>query len=227
MYKLFYHYKQLEKEYYKMIYIKKELELSKKKINNGNTYDREFLYCEVIGYVNNKKNKFFIINKGYNDGVGKNMIVIDGITILGKIIETYSHYSKVSCLDNEQQYISVVFQNNNKGILKGNRNNEENTMSLIHKYHQAKDSIEIGELVYSSGKGLVYPPGYLVGRVAQNNKINCFEYNIIIKNAYNIEEIEYCSVIIHEATHEKNIQEIADSQEEIDENQHTLIESIN
>jgi rod shape-determining protein MreC len=198
--KLVYQYKKLEKEYEKLRYLEKEILLNKKRINNSNTYNQNFIFAEVIGYIFNKKNKFFFINRGSVDGLNKNMIVVEGITILGKIVEVYDHCSKVLFLDNDEQYISAVFENSNsKGILKGNRNNEENTMSLVHLYNETQDNITIGERVYSSGKGLLFPPGYLIGSIKKINKINSLENHIIIQNAYNIKNIEYCDVIINDS----------------------------
>lgn len=195
--KLIYEYKKLKKEHNKYAYLEKEIEISKKRINNSNTYNRDFLFAEIIGYIKNKKYKFFFINRGRYDGIKINMIAVEGITILGKVVEVYSHYSKVLFLDNSEQYISVIFDKNNvKGILKGNRNNQENTMILIHMYNEAKDSIEVGEKVYSSGKGLLFPSGYLIGTVKEINKINCLENNIIIENDFDIKNIEYCDIII-------------------------------
>ncbi len=201
IFKLIHDYNILNKEYNKLNYLKNEIEMYKNKINNYNTYHRNFLPAEIIGYINNKKHKYFFINRGLLDNIQENMIVINGITILGRITKVYSYYSKVIFLDNNEQYISVVFNKNNiKGILKGNRNNEEGTMSLIHIYNDTKDCIEVGEKVYSSGKGLLFPPGYLIGTVKKINKINCLENNIIITNDYDINNIYYCDIIIDEKT---------------------------
>ena len=196
---LIYEYKKLQKEHNQLIYLNNELALYKKRINNNNTYDRNFLFAEIMGYIQNQKYKFFFINRGSLDGVAINMIAIDGMTILGKVVEVYSHYSKILFLDNNDQYISVIFEKNNiKGILKGNRNNQENTMSLMHIYNEEKDAIKAGEKVYSSGKGLLFPPGYLIGKVKTINKINCFENKIIIENDYDIKNIQYCEIILEE-----------------------------
>lgn len=197
IFKLIYEYKKLEKNYNQLKYLEKELSLHKNRINNSNTYNQNFLFAEIIGFIFNKKYKFFFINRGSIDGISKNMIVVEGITILGKVVEVYEHYAKVLFLDNEEQYISVVFEKSHcKGILKGNRKNEENTMSLIHLYNEEKDNITVGEKVYSSGKGLLFPPGYLIGTIKKINKINSLEQNIIIENDYKINNIEYCDVII-------------------------------
>jgi rod shape-determining protein MreC len=209
IFKLIYEYKKLQKEYNILKYLKKELLLSKNRLNNSNTYQRNFLFAEIIGYISHKKYKFFFINRGEIDGVRKNMIVVEGITILGKIVEVHSHYSKVLFLDNDEQYISVVFENSNcKGILKGNRSNEDNTMSLIHMYNEGKELINVGEKVYSSGKGLIFPPGYLIGTIKQIDKINYLENNIIIKNDYDINTIEYCDIIIDENITNTELEEI-------------------
>lgn len=206
IYKLIVDYQRLKKENNEKNFLKKELEEYKKYINNGKTFERKKLITEIIGYTETKENKFIIINRGNVDQIAKHMVVVDPTNcIIGKITEVYDYYSKVIPLDNVDQYISVIFENNIEAILQGNRNEQNNTMKVIHIYNNQHKNINEAQPVFSSGKGLLFPAGFMVGRIIKHNFDNYLDHNIIIKNEYDLQNSPYCFVIIPE-NHTKNIE---------------------
>lgn len=206
IYKLIVDYQKLKKEYNETIFLKKELEQYKKYINNGKTFERKKLIAEIIGYTETRQNKFIIINRGKIDQIAKHMVVVDCTNcIIGKITEVYDHYSKVIPLDNIDQYISVIFENNIEAILQGNRNEQKNTMKVIHIYNNEHKNINDSQPVFSSGKGLLFPAGFMVGKIIKHNLDNYLDHNIIIRNEYDLQNSPYCFVIIPE-NHAKNIE---------------------
>jgi rod shape-determining protein MreC len=206
IYKLIVDYQKLKKEHNETIFLKKELEEYKKYINNGKTFERKKLITEIIGYTETRENKFIIINRGSVDKMAKHMVVVDPTNcIIGKITEVYDHYSKVIPLDNIDQYISVIFENNIEAILQGNRNEQKNTMKVIHIYNNQHKNINDAQPVFSSGKGLLFPAGFMVGKIIKHNLDNYLDHNIIIKNEYDLQSSPYSFVIIPE-NHAKNIE---------------------
>lgn len=198
-YKLLSQYLCLNKEYQKIIYQKNEIEKFKKIIENGYTYNRNFLTAEIIGIIENTQKRVCFINRGNKDNIKKNMIVVQGITIIGKIITVFDYYSEVLLLDNSEQNISVIFDKSKlRAIAKGNGENQENTMKVIHVYDDKINEIELGELVYSSGHGLLFPPGYLVGKVSKIYSPNSFEKEIFIESCTNLPLITSCIILLDE-----------------------------
>lgn len=197
IYKLIANYQIYKKKYYEIKFLEKELNVYKNKINNGNTFYKNTLLTEIIGYINNKKEKFIIINRGKIDNIVKNMVLIDNKNcILGKIVEIYDYYSKVLLIDNKDQYISVVFENNIEAILQGNCDEKEKTMKVIHIYNNQNKEIKKDDIVFSSGKGLLFPAGYVIGSIIENDTSNYLNQKIIIQNDYDLSDNNYCYIII-------------------------------
>lgn len=209
IYKVLYNYQQMKINYQKTLFLQEELQKYKKEINNGNTYDHPHLSAEIIGYIKNKNKKVLFINRGKRDNIEKNMIVVDGITILGKVITIFEQYSEVLLLDDEQQTISVVFGKTQlRGIAKGNRTQKDNTMSIIYMYDDKKEEIQIGDLVYASGQGLLYPAGYIVGTVLEIRTINYLEKEIFIQNGFDLSRALTCTVLFEKPASPEILEEI-------------------
>lgn len=193
-------YRILEEKYNRLSFLYKELLFFKKYMKNSMTFNRKVLITDILGYIINKKGKFFFINRGKLDGVEKSMIVVSGSTILGKVSEVFNHYAKVNSIDNSDQYISVVFESSSlQTILKGNREEKENTMislSLVKDDAYTKNIVSIGEKVFTTGKGLSFPAGFFVGEVVENTIINHYENKIVIKNNFDISTLDSCEIIL-------------------------------
>jgi rod shape-determining protein MreC len=220
--KYFYQYTKLiqnKKKFYKIIaeinkikrmnyenhFLKQEIDLYRYFINNGKVFNKNLLLTEVLGYVNTKKEKFIIINKGSEDFISEDMVVIttDNV-ILGRITVVYDYFSIVKLLDNDDQYIAGIIDKKIEFMIKGQRSQQEYTMNVINVVNKYNLPIENNMLVYTSGKGLVYPAGYCIGVV------NCIDSkgaipHIIIKNMYEIDALDYCYIIVP-PNHKKNIE---------------------
>lgn len=212
IYKLLIAYHQLKKQFYKNLYFLRGLKNFELYLAQEKTYQRESISAEILGFIENKEKKVIFINKGIKDGLALGMVVVSGMTLLGKIITLFDSYAEVLLLDDEKQSVSVIFESSElRGIAKGARKNSGQSMTLVHLYDDTTKEPQKGEVVFASGKGFVFPAGYVVGRVSDIETVNYAEKIIHIKNDYDLNKIETCQILINDSVERKIEQEIKNS----------------
>jgi rod shape-determining protein MreC len=125
--------------------------------------------AEIIGRDPHNLFSALVINKGKHSGVANNMPVIayqNGTeSLVGKVIQTGQFESLVMPLYDVSSFISSrLAESRYEGIVEGQGNPEAALlMRFIRK--RARDEINYGDLVVTSGMGGVYPSGINIGRV--------------------------------------------------------------
>jgi len=111
------------------------------------------------------------INKGEQDGVTTNMVVITAEGMVGKVQTTSKFTSTVKLLTGFDQYnrMSATVSRDNKndifGMIEGY---DKETESLLFRIIEESDKkLEEGELVVSSGMGGTFPAGLVIGEVKE------------------------------------------------------------
>jgi len=145
------------------------LEQENKQLRKDLRYKRKNLYhlrtiaAEVIARGNDSWFETLVIDKGWKDGVETDRAVICREGLVGRVIETSPHFSKVMLLLNQNSNISVeVRRTGDKGIIQGRGTND-----LILKYIPHSSVLAKGLPVYTSGISLVFPPGLLIGHISR------------------------------------------------------------
>ncbi|MFG6116411.1 rod shape-determining protein MreC [Halobacillus sp. MO56] len=118
-----------------------------------------------------------IVNRGEAHGVKRNMAVITGEGMIGKIQSTDKFHSTVRLLSGfglSNRISAWVWQEDQPihGLIQGY---DEDTESLLLKEIDYDAEIKEGEKVVSSGKGGVFPAGLLIGEVT---KVEMDEYGL-------------------------------------------------
>jgi len=141
-----------------------------------------------------------VINKGSFSGVANNMAVVawqNGTqALVGKVIQTGIFESLVMPIFDENSLVSSRFSVSRfEGIVEG-QGNPETALLMRFVSKRARDEINIGDIVISSGMGGVFPAGINIGRVSG---INVLEYEttleIEIKSMIDFSRLEYVFVI--------------------------------
>jgi rod shape-determining protein MreC len=156
--------------------------------------------AELIGRDPDNLFSAFVINKGKQEGIANNMPVIayqNGVqALVGKVIQTAQFESFVMPLYDSSSYVSSrLSESRYEGIVEGRGSAEfPLVMRLIRK--QARDEINYGELVVSSGMGGIYPPGITIGRVSnilyQEDETSM---GVELETAVDFSRLEYVFVI--------------------------------
>jgi len=145
--------------------------------------------AELIGRDPNNLFSEFVINKGTRAGVAVNMPVIayhsGSQGLVGKVVNAGAFESLVMPLYNESCYVSArLSESRYEGIVEGQGIPE---IPLLMRFitKRARDEINIGDMVVTSGIGGIFPAAINIGRV---NRINYQENELTM-------EVEMESVI--------------------------------
>ncbi len=116
----------------------------------------------VVGKDSSNWTKTALINKGKIDGIQKDMPVVLGANLVGKVSDVAANSSKVTLLlDFNSKTPAKVLRTREEGIVFGIVQAGQSLCRI--KYIQG--DIQIGDQIISSGLGEIYPKGLLIGEV--------------------------------------------------------------
>lgn len=147
----------------------------------------------------------FYINQGARDGVTKDMIVLSGESLLGKVGKVYEDYSVVDMITAENFNVSSITDSKMLGIIKGS---DEGDGTLYFEANTFQNSIEVGESVYTSGISEIYPKGLYIGKISEIDEDEGEIFRSIkVKNDIDILNLHEVLLLVPEEqkeSHEKN-----------------------
>lgn len=151
--------------------ISDENNLLREALGIGLERDFDLEIAEVVGKDIDQDSIF--INKGSNDGLAKDMPVINQQKVLlGRIYEVYPYRSRVMLISNKNSSFDAELPEGVSGLLQG-QGGGKITLELLPKNQEIQD----GALVISSSLGGIFPSGLLIGTVknVQRNDIDPFQ----------------------------------------------------
>lgn len=147
---------------------------------------------------------YFYLDLGSSSGIEADMIVVHNNCLVGKVVDVYPWYSKVVLITDKLCKIAAYCGNTKaRGIHEG-INQERNAM-LKFVSHLAP--IEVGDMLLSSGEGLVFPRGFALGKVKSSTLDGLYQ-QVEIEPLVDFEKINYCLVLskdVHEHIQEEII----------------------
>ena len=167
-------------------------EKTKELIDFSARYAANSLYCaQIIMKQFSDYEHSFLIDYGAAHGAEVDMVAIYKNCIVGRVCQVYPYYSKVICISDPLCKIPIYCNRSYaKGIYEGMRNEYSGALQYVSHL----DTVELDELVISSGEGVIFPQGFAVG------KIHSFEsgdlhYSVVVKPLLSLEDIEYCCLL--------------------------------
>lgn len=131
-----------------------------------------------------------IVNQGSRHGVLKDMVAIYKFQLIGRVSEVYSNHSKIICItDRRSKVASFTNTSSASGIVHGD--NSINRCQLRYVSHLEK--IHPKDLVFSSGKGLVIPYGFCLGKVV-NCETNDICHSIEMEPLIDFQTLKVCAL---------------------------------
>ena len=181
------------------IELRRQLDALKEELNIDYTLtDYEYLNASVIsrniGYWYNT----ITIDKGTYNGVEVDMVVINAKGLIGKIIRTTTFTSEVRLITTRDtnNKISVKISNgdyNLYGLVNG-YDYKENLLE-VEGISNTKD-VNIGDYIYTSGLGGVFPSGIIIGEVSEITTDSYDLAKIIkVKPSADFTDINYVSIL--------------------------------
>jgi len=158
------------------------------------------LPVEVVGKDPSRVYSTLVINKGFLDGVRKDLPVVatqDGVVgLVGKVYEVGLTSSVVQPILDANLFIAARIENTrNEGLVQGRGNNEESLLMTYVK-KSAQSAIHAGDLVVTAGIDSVYPADLLIGRVKDvTSKEYQTSLDIVLEPALDFDRLEYLNVL--------------------------------
>ena len=181
------------------IELRKQLESMKDELDIDYTINGyEFLNATVISRNVSYWYNTITIDKGSYNGVETDMVVVNSDGLIGKVVSTTTFTSDVKLLttSDTNNKISVAISNGkNKlyGLIKDY--NYKNNYLEVEGISNT-ESVSIGDYVYTSGLGGVFPSGILIGTVEE---ITTDEYDLAkiinVKLSANFNQINYVAIL--------------------------------
>ena len=156
----------------------------------------EKIFAEIIGESADNNHDIRLINRGSNQLVQRNFIVLRKEGLVGRIQSVSPFQSSVQLITDHRSRVSSLIQRNRiRGLIYGTHKGLE--MRQINKHA----NIKIGDRVISSGLGGLYPKGLLIGWVKEirRQKHELFK-TAILDSAVDFNQIEEVFVIVPSIT---------------------------
>ena len=142
----------------------------------------DYITTNIIGKRGNILDGY-IVDKGTDDGIAKGMVVIASDGLVGQVYSVSKNWSIVQCIINEDIAVSVMSESSreNTGILEGFLDSKNNYRAKV-SYLPLDSQIKEGDVILTSGLGLVYPKEIRVGVVVsvEEDKVKVMK-NVVVK----------------------------------------------
>lgn len=168
------------------------IEKTKELIDFSHRYRQKKMLAQVIFKHIDNMNNFYLLDHGYLDGIEADMVIIYKNCLVGKIIEVHKYWSKAVLITDKSCKISALCsKTKTQGIHEGTNLVDSTKLQFVD--HLKK--ITKGDLVISSGEGLIFPKGFGLGTI-DKYELDGLTYNITLKPLINFKDLEYCYIIL-------------------------------
>ena len=125
-----------------------------------------YLGCNIVGYSGGNISNGYVIDKGTNDGVKKDMIVITPQGLVGKVTKAENSYSIVQTILNENIAVASMVESTREttGVLQGVTDNKNKNLTMLSNI-PIDSEIKEGDVILTSGLGGMYPKEIRIGEV--------------------------------------------------------------
>lgn len=125
----------------------------------------KYLGANIIGKVTGSWDDVFIIDKGSNQGVGKNYPVVSSKGLIGQVTEVGPNWSKVlSIVDEVSRVSGIVNRTGDQGIIQGGPGTSGGKGCKM-MYLPSDSKIQKGDIVVTSGISRFFPKNIIIGTV--------------------------------------------------------------
>ncbi|OKZ84856.1 rod shape-determining protein MreC [Clostridium sp. 29_15] len=180
--------------------LKDEVERLREALNfteSKNNYN--YVGVNIIGYSGSSLSDGYIIDKGSNDGIAKNMVVVSSKGLVGKVTKVSSNFAIVQSILNENIAVAVMDQQTREatGVLQGLSDKKDNNMPVVYNLPINSD-VKEGDIIITSGLGKIYPKEIPVGTVVSVEEDNVkVMKSAVVEPFVNFNELEELFVVIH------------------------------
>lgn len=134
---------------------------------------------------------FCWIDRGSRDGIAKDMVAVYKNNLIGRVLEVYPWYSKIQLVtDSGCKVAGYCAGTQVHGIHKGCNTDCDTVLTYVSHLEQLIE----GDMVLSSGEGLVFPRGLLLGRIVSCKPEGLYQH-VQLKTDVDMHALKYCMVL--------------------------------
>lgn len=181
------------------IELRRQIEALKQELNITYTINEyEFLNATVISRNVANWYNTITIDKGTYNGVTTDMVVVNSQGLIGKIVSTTTFTSEIRLITTSDtaNKISVTIASEGKKINGLIKDYNYKTKHLEVEGVSNTEYVGIGDYVYTSGLGEIFPSGILIGKV---ERITTDEYDLAkiieVKPIADFDDINYVAIL--------------------------------
>lgn len=139
----------------------------------------------------NDQQQSYLVDAGSNKGVTVDMVAVYKNCLLGRVATVYPTYSKIQLItDIGCKVAAFCASTEAKGIHEGRNKADEAVLNFVSHL----ETVRIGDLVISSGSGLVFPRGFMLGSI-KDAQIDGLYYAITVEPPIDLNKVEYLYLI--------------------------------
>jgi rod shape-determining protein MreC len=134
------------------------------------------------------------IDRGGNDGVKEDAVVITHKGLVGRVERANPTSAKVRLINDLNSSVGVRLQTESRttGVLRG----QSQSNLMVIAYIPQTDEVETGDVVITSGLGAVFPEGLVVGKVARVERKDADPFQAaVVEPAVEMDKLERLYVL--------------------------------
>ena len=154
----------------------------------------DYLYrtARVINNSTNATDNYITINRGSKDGISKNMAVISGTGIVGRVEHVSAHFASVLSILSSKQKVSAKLKDGTNGYIIWDEKQPE-VLIMTDVPTQAK--VKKGDSIYTAIFS-IFSPDILIGTVQKVEIVpKTATYRIYLQSSTNFHNLQYVYVI--------------------------------
>jgi rod shape-determining protein MreC len=183
----------LELEVKRLESLEEENQRLKKLLGFKEEHPLRTMPAKMIGASASNWQSAILIDRGSKSGIKKGMSVVTSEGLVGQVIEVAQDTAKILLITDPKSGVAIkIKRTGEEGVLKARINGE-----LYLKYIEKTARVRVGDKIYTSGLGRVFPRGILVGTVreVQQPRLSLYK-KVVVKPAVNFSRLEEVLVVL-------------------------------
>jgi len=162
--------------------------------------DYVYRTARVINNSINTSNNYITINRGARDGVEKNMAVISGTGIVGRVEHVSAHFASVLSILSSKQKVSAKLKDGTNGYIVWDEKQPDELL-MTDVTQQAK--VKKGDSVFTTSYSF-FPADLLIGVVTKIETIKKNNFQLLyLQSSTNFRNLQYVYVVENKMAQER------------------------
>ncbi len=167
--------------------------------------DYVYRTARVINNSVSAANNYITINRGYEDGIAKNMSVLSGTGTVGKVVHVSAHFASILSILSVKQKVSARLKDGTFGYITWDGNRPD-VLMMRDVAQQIK--VKTGDTIYTTSYSF-FPPDIMMGTVIKTETFKKDNLQLLyVHPAANFRNLQYLYVVENKLDEErKNLED--------------------